>query len=259
MKKNMILALTGLVVATQSIFAFADTSNEINTNTISNAETLAIPTLYQTTSASDEITSATMKDALDQFKVMYLEKAIELNEPVKWIDGVLMVPVKPIMDQMGYETKWNGEKQSVDFIKGAQFTSIYIGQNQYFKNKMAPHELSHAPVINQNRTYVPLEFFTDILGIGLSVEDKTIQFSDREMAIHEGYIQDVKVSEKGVLTITISSKENSEGLEDQVIVHGEEGYSIINSSIAIGDYIHVISPPIMTLSLPGQASAYVIY
>lgn len=252
MKKNMILALTGLLVATQSIFAFADTS----TVTITNADVVAIPV---TTSTSDEITSASMKDALDQFKLMYLETEIELSEPVKWIDGVLMVPVKPVMDQFGFETKWNGVDQSVDFNKGAQFTSIRIGQNQYFKNKMAPHELSHEPVISQNRTYVPLEFFTDILGIGLKVEEKTIQFSDSDMAIHEGYIQEVKVSEKGVLTITLSSKEKSEGFEDLIIVHGEEGYTIVNASIAIGDYIHVISPPIMTLSLPGQASAYVIY
>lgn len=238
MKKKIILALTGLVIVSQSIFTFADTSSIENT---------------------DGITSATMRDALEIYKVTYLDEAIALEEPAKWIDGVLMIPVKPVLDQTGFDVKWNAETKSVDLIRGAQFTSLYIDKNSYFKNKMAPHKLSHAPVINQNRTYVPSEFFTDILGLGLSVENKVIKFSDLEMAIHEGYIQDTKVDEKGVLTITLSSKEKSEGLEDQVIVHGEEQYTIMNTSIAVGDYIHVISPPIMTLSIPGQATAYVIY
>lgn len=238
MKKKIILVITGLIMISQSIFTFADTSSIEN---------------------MDSITSATVNDALETYKVSYLDEIITLEEPVKWIDGVLMIPVKPVLDQIGFDVKWNAETKSVDLIKGAQFTSLYIDKNSYFKNKMASHELSHAPVINQNRTYVPIEFFTDVLGLGLSVEDKAIQFSDREMAIHEGYIQDTQVDEKGVLTITLSSKEKSDGLEDQVIVHGEAQYTFMNTSIAVGAYIHVISPPIMTLSIPGQATAYVIY
>ncbi len=237
-KKKIILLITGLIMISQSIFTFAETNSTENT---------------------DSISSATMQDALDHYSVSYLDHVITLEEPVKLIDGVLMMPAKPILDQIGFDVKWNAKTKSVDLIRGVQFTSLYIDKNSYFKNKMAPYKLSHAPVINQSRTYVPIEFFTDILGIGLSVEGKAIKFSDREMAIYEGYIQDTKVDEKGVLTITLSSKEKSEGLEDQMIVHGETQYTFMNTSIAVGEYIHVISPPIMTLSVPGQATAYVIY
>ncbi|MBF4694303.1 copper amine oxidase N-terminal domain-containing protein [Fusibacter ferrireducens] len=238
MRKRIILVLTGLIIVSQSMLTFAD-ANVVE--------------------GVDSVTSATLEDELDTYKVFYLDEKIALEEPVKWIDGILMIPVKPVLDQIGFDVKWHAKTKSVDLIKGAQFTSLYIDKNSYFRNKMAPHTLSHAPVINQNRTYVPIEFFTDILEVGLNIEDKSINFSDRKMAIYEGYIQDTQVDEKGMLTITISSKAKSDGPEDQVIVHGETDSTFINTSIALGDYIHVISPPIMTFTVPGQATAYVIY
>ncbi len=241
MKKGIILTLTGLVVASQAM-TFADT---IETTRYFDNEPLVISVL-----ATDES---------GERNVYYEGDIIDLQEPTQWIDGKFMVPVKPVLDKMGYKVTWNAETKSVDISKGAQFTTLYIGRNSYFKNKMAPKELSTAPTILDGRTYVPIEFFSEMLGTGMAIEEREIKFTDSDMAIHSGYVQSVKTDEKGVTTIVISSKEKSEGIEDQIIIHSEESYSILNTDVVEGAYINVISPPIMTLSLPGQATGYVIY
>ncbi|GIP40473.1 hypothetical protein J31TS4_37530 [Paenibacillus sp. J31TS4] len=78
-------------------------------------------------------------------------------------DGLLMVPLRAIAEALGYQVVWHGDTQSVDVIRGAVWSGIYIGSDAYAFGKMAPAPLGAAPVLKDSVTYVPIAFFGDVL------------------------------------------------------------------------------------------------
>lgn len=191
--------------------------------------------------------------------IFHNEKSIEADVAMQMVDGVMMVPLRAVLEEMGYEIKWNQETYSVEILKGAQWTSIKIGENYFFKNKMAPIELSSAPVIVNDRTLVPAEFFSEILGLGIMIENGNLVFLDEEVAFHTGYVKEMTYDETGGMRITIGNYLDSNDVMDQTVIHISEAFTFINLEFETDDLIRVISPPIMTMSIPGQTSGYIIY
>lgn len=202
----------------------------------------AVPTLYEIGEA-----------------VMYDGENVEADVDVQVIGGITMVPLRATLEAMGYTVTWNAETASVDIMQGAQWTSIAIGKNAYFRNRMAPWSLSAAPVIVNDRTLVPVEFFAEIMGKGITVDNGTINFSDFEGAIHEGYVQAVSTDETGAMTITLSTEQGSEDLMNHTIIHTSKATTLFQKEVVIDDRIKVVSSAVMTMSIPGQTSGYVIY
>jgi hypothetical protein len=182
-----------------------------------------------------------------------------LNKNSTVVNGHLMIPLRETLETLGYEIKWNNDTRSVDIKKSNQWTSIKINDNSYFKNKMAPQPLSHAPVIIDGSTFIPVEFLNVILDLGLLVNEGNLTVSENDMAIHSGHIQKIKYKADGKISITISSKEMPDTLSDLTIIHASTDTTYFNTSLEQGKLIHVISPPVMTMSLPGQTSGLVIY
>jgi len=108
--------------------------------------------------------------------VLYNNERINYDVELSVIDNITMLPLRFTLEKMGYEVKWNEETRSVEIIKGAQWISFKIGENSYFKNRMAPIELSSAPVIINGRTMVPIEFFSEILSKGINIENGKVSF-----------------------------------------------------------------------------------
>lgn len=78
--------------------------------------------------------------------------------------GKALVPLRIVAETLGFELKWNGEEQSVELAKGAQWTIVRVGKDEYVYNKMAPISLGAGPVIQDDgRMFVPVSFFSDIL------------------------------------------------------------------------------------------------
>lgn len=65
--------------------------------------------------------------------VYYNDETIDFDVNAQKIDGVTMIPLRATLEKMGYIVEWNQETKSVDIFKGAQWTSIKIGENKYFK------------------------------------------------------------------------------------------------------------------------------
>jgi hypothetical protein len=193
-----------------------------------------------------------------------IEKNIVINGEIlkknpTVVNGNLMIPLRETLETLGYEINWNNDTRSVDIHKSSQWTSIKINENRYFKNRMAPQPLSHAPVIIDGSTYIPVEFLNIILDLGLSVNEGNLTVSENDMAIHSGYIQTIDYKADGKISITISSKEMPDNLSDLTIIHASTDTTYFNTTLKQGKLIHVVSPPIMTMSLPGQTSSVVIY
>lgn len=191
--------------------------------------------------------------------VYYNDDLIESDVKPQVIDGVTMIPLRSTVEKMGYEVTWNGEARSVEIKQGAQWTSIKISENAYFKNKMAPSPLSAAPVIVDGRTLVPAEFFNVILSKGLMIVEGNLELNDDEMVIHSGYVKEINYDKTGAMNITLTTDMESDDIMLQTIIHTSKAYTYFNKQVVEGEYINVISPMIMTMSIPGQTSGYIIY
>lgn len=78
-------------------------------------------------------------------------------------DGITLIPLRKICEDLGYTVEWDGEKSAVSVGTLQMGVYIRIGENKYSKAKMAASVLSKAPTLINEKTYVPSEFFTEIL------------------------------------------------------------------------------------------------
>jgi len=74
---------------------------------------------------------------------------------------VVMVPLRAVVEALGYDVSWNGVLRSVQLGVGIH---LWIGGYEVHVGRMAPVELAVAPIIRDNLTFVPLEFFRNVLG-----------------------------------------------------------------------------------------------
>jgi hypothetical protein len=206
----------------------------------------------------DNVSGAVNND-FDMITISYEQTLLETDVQPQTVDGVLMVPLRIVAESLGYDVTWNSGNQTVDISNGTQWTSVSINKNSYFRNKMAPHSLSLAPVIIDNRTLVPVEFFADILGHSITIENQQINFSDDEAVIYSGYIKDITFDETGMQTILLTSDYDSDDIELQTIIHTSKAYTVYQRDLSTGDYISAASSMIMLMSMPGQTSGYIIY
>jgi len=192
-----------------------------------------------------------------QTGVVVAEKMLKMDTAIQTIDGVTMVPVAETLRALGYDVKWVSETQSIEISKGAQWTSITLGKNAYFKNRMAARPLSAAPVIYNDRAMVPAEFFNVILDLGIQVEDGQIEFNEYDMSAYSGYIKEIKVNDKGVASLFLTYEEGAEMVD--VVIHTSSDRTFVQGSIKVGDYINALTSMATTMSIPPQTAGYIIY
>lgn len=191
--------------------------------------------------------------------IFYDGQEIGSGVSMEVIDGITMLPLESVLQAMGYDVTLNEDGTKAEIRKGAQWTSVEVGKNSYFINRMAPWALSSAPVIADGQVYVPVEFLVEIMGKNVQVDDGNLMIQDQAPTIHSGYVTDISYDETGAMTITISDEKKAKGFENSKIIHTSAAYTLFNTEVKIGDHISVASPMIMTMSLPPQTSAYIVY
>ncbi len=104
-------------------------------------------------------------------KIIILPEREKLEEPTGLIlneelqrleDGLVLIPLRQVAEYLGYNVKWNGEARTVELTKGPHWTMVTIGTNTYSFAKMLIR-LETAPVIYNDRTYVPVSFAEQVL------------------------------------------------------------------------------------------------
>lgn len=173
------------------------------------------------------------------------------NVETYYKDGTEMVPLREVAEGiLGLEVKWIGETWSVEIGSGPQWTSIKIGENSYFFGRIAPFKLSQAPEINNSLTYVPIEFFTDVL-----------RYEIVEAGVLSGFIKTVEKTD-GKTSILVGGDEKTSGVDEillriveETIVVDTDNNKFDVENLKVGTKIKTILPEIMTLSLPPQGTA----
>lgn len=89
-------------------------------------------------------------------------------------DNILMVPLRELAEANNMTVEWFGMNKAILLNSGIY--SVTLNQNSYGVGKMMPQKLSCAPLLRNHLTYVPVDYFTDILdmtvsfGIGADVD-----------------------------------------------------------------------------------------
>ena len=175
----------------------------------------------------------------------------------------LMLPLRKIAeDVLEYELTWNGEEKSVEIYKGAQWTKITIDKNSYFFARVAPFELSKAPELTNSLTYVPMEFFSEVLKYNISLEGDTLIIKEPsqeiEKIIFNGFIKDIDENAKRVLVLGNGTNEHSNYIwltktEESEIVN-TKGENIPFENLKIGTKVIVTMPEMVAMSYPAQGA-----
>lgn len=192
------------------------------------------------------------------------------NEPIaspvstKVVDGALMVPLRAPLEAMGFTVLWHEETRQVEMKRGPQWSMITLGENAYFKNRMAPRPLSKEPLLMNGSTLVPLEFFVEVFDQALTLDSGIVRFeplgeASASPVVHQGFVKSVTPSPAGGKVITLSHVEGSDDPGDWIILHTSMETTCFQREIAAGDFISALGAPFSTLSLPPQTPAYLIY
>ncbi len=113
-------------------------------------------------------------------KVVIGDKIID-HVPVV-VDGVQMLPVREFAEAMGYKVDWNNDDRTVTV--GHAFFAI--DTDSYVIGRRAPVTLGQAPVLidiensGYASTFVPVTFFTQVLGETITVDGDTATVQIRE-------------------------------------------------------------------------------
>ena len=92
-------------------------------------------------------------------------------------DSVVLLPVRAIAEKLGLEVQWDNNLKAVTVGTVPMGATFNVGLNSYTKARMMPQTLSAAPIAEYERTYVPVDFFTEILEASVTMENGVLNIT----------------------------------------------------------------------------------
>ena len=130
------------------------------------------PTKFVVLSTPEEnLPTPTSGEANDDTKISVSGTTVkvdgkEISSPAYEKGDTIMLPLRAIAEALGFEVIWNGDN-SVQVVQGAQVGTLTIGDINYGFAKMIV-KLDVAPELTDDLTYVPAEFFEEVLHISIA-------------------------------------------------------------------------------------------
>jgi len=98
------------------------------------------------------------------------ELVLNENDTIKKSGDTVMLPLCTIAESLGYEVIWHQDSRTVELKNGSNTMMVTIGSKIYGKLKMAV-QLDNAPEIVNGKTLVPVEFFTNVMGLTVDINN----------------------------------------------------------------------------------------
>lgn len=106
---------------------------------------------------------------------IYLD-GVELNQPANAqagnIDGNVMVPLRVVIESLGYDVNWDQKTGSVTILQGEKQLQLTVG-NRSANVDGESVALSAPPILQNNSTMVPLRFVGEQTGLKVSWNNDT--------------------------------------------------------------------------------------
>lgn len=91
-------------------------------------------------------------------------------------DGVLMLPLREIVEADGLTLEWDEETNTAQINSG--MFAVTLGENKYIKGRMKALKLECAPVLVDDKTYVPANYFAEVFDKNVEVKDSEVHIAD---------------------------------------------------------------------------------
>ncbi len=188
------------------------------------------------------------------------------------LEDVYMVPVRPVLERLGYKVEWNNKLRQVDITKDLTTSNLKAGENYYFYNG-EPTRLGLAPQMKDGVTYVPMTYFEEVLKEPLILAGDTLGLMLREILVEEKDILEVEGYLKNKVLVLDENGENEGkyilvGVEksdielSDLIVHivdeteilGNDEEKLRFEDLRVGDKLDMETPVYMTMSIPPQTT-----
>ncbi|MDB4894693.1 MAG: hypothetical protein JWN15_955 [Firmicutes bacterium] len=101
-------------------------------------------------------------------------KVVTSDLAPRMVDGALMVPLRAVVEAAGGDIQWDQQTQAVVVHMGQSFSTFMVGRDSaelrkvgvmYIKPNMV--QMQHAAVLTANRTLIPADALTTILGFSI--------------------------------------------------------------------------------------------
>ena len=170
-------------------------------------------------------------------------------------NGTKMIPLRAICEALGFEVTWNDEARRIELIKMPSYITLTPDQDGYTFAKTAPIQLGKAPILKENRTYVPINFIDEILqgsydeegglnilwGVNTSGLESTVyvkEVTDEGFLVEDFYRGDIRIA-----------------ISDETVIIDAEGNAVKKEDVDTSKELIIEYSEAMTMSLPPLANA----
>nr|WP_017812933.1 N-acetylmuramoyl-L-alanine amidase family protein [Paenibacillus sp. A9] len=105
-------------------------------------------------------------EAATDTKVVLNGQQLSIPEEVQNVKGSVMVPIRVISQNLGYQVKWDQSAGQVNIDGEGKSIQLYIGKNAASVDNKT-YSLNTAPVIKNGTTMVPIRLVSEQMGIGV--------------------------------------------------------------------------------------------
>lgn len=166
-------------------------------------------------------------------------------------DGFTMVPVRAIAEALGITVEWNGEAQRVELSKAPLYVTFTLDEDAYTFARMAPQPLGKAAELHGDKTYVPLECFSEVIQADVTVEGGVIAISYGEEAEKvRGNAVVKSVSDEEILVTDEEMGDVRLANHDELVIRDAQGAELAFADLKEGMNLKVEYSEQMGYSMP---------
>ncbi|GAB6991600.1 copper amine oxidase N-terminal domain-containing protein [Paenibacillus pini] len=174
----------------------------------------------------------------------------------------VMLPLRDLVETLGMTLKWNPDDKSSEITKGTLWTTVKTGEDRYTINKMYT-SLGTAPVIVNNKLYVPASFASEVLHAIVKVEGSSVSISFPEQektATTQGVITEIKDND-GHISIHLNGIQGDGivlNVSKDTVFQTSEAKALKLSDLTLGMSVKAEHSLATTMSLPPQTAVYTL-
>lgn len=183
-----------------------------------------------------------------------------VEEAQAYVDGdnTIMLPLRAITEEMGFTVSWNPETRLIELTRGPVYVTLTQDVDGYTFSRTAPMKLGKAPVTVNDLTYVPENFFDEILQGTIAIEtngDINITYGEESQPADEEIAASptATITEIGEKEILVEDAEKGLvrlGITDETAITDADGNTLTIADLEVGMLLDVEYSPIMGTSEP---------
>lgn len=174
-------------------------------------------------------------------------------------DGKTFVPVRAICEGLGMQVEWDGENEIITLVKLPIYITFSPNADGYTFAKTAPMLLGSAPIMKNDRTYVPENFVTEILNGEVEISEEgnvnIVVEVDNTVPVE---ILEVKEGDQGMVLSVNDLKRGEEvvvNITDETVIVDDNGEAAAIETLVKGMDAKIEYAQFMTMSIPPMTNA----